>query len=90
MSNSIITSGPARLIDGALVLRLGINAQVFMSAVLLGGQSPPGAARGQPGDQPVRFLGGMVRVALDEIAALAASGPSQRAPLPERCLLPVR
>jgi len=77
-----------RVIDGTVALRLGIDALVFVHAVLLGGKSVASASRRQPGGLSPKIWSAILRLSLDEIAALAglATKPTRPA-LPERYAL---
>jgi hypothetical protein len=76
-----------RVIDGTLLLRLGIDALALLHAVLLGGRSVASASR-QLAAGDVSYWRLAFRLALDKIAALVglATKPTRPA-LPERYAL---
>jgi hypothetical protein len=76
-----------RVIDGTLLLRLGIDALALLHAVLLGGRSVASASR-QLAAGDVSYWRMAFRLALDKIAALVglATKPTRPA-LPERYAL---
>ena len=75
-----------RVIDGTLVVRLGIEVLELLKAVLLGGRAVVGASRELGGGGKASYWRAAFRLALDEIAALLglAIKPARRPPVPER------
>jgi hypothetical protein len=76
-----------RVIDGTLVLRLGVDVLVLVHAVLLGGRSVVDASRALPRAK-ASYWRTAFRLALDEIAALVGlATKARRPPVPERYAL---
>ena len=75
-----------RVIDGTLVVRLGIDVLQLLQSVLLGGRAVVGASRELGGGGKASYWRAAFRLALDEIAALLgrATKPTRRPPIPER------